>query len=83
MEEYISGGCCADFDSFLSVRIPYSRWLAVKIVIKLCNNYTAPKIGEAGYNPAYKFNMIHNTIIKNTNDIMEASDLDQCGDETN
>ena len=26
--------------------------------------------------------MIYNTIIKNTNSITEAADLDQCGDET-
>ena len=72
----------ADFDSFVSVSIPYSRWLAVKRVIKLCNNDTAPKRGEAGYNPAYKLDMIYNTIIKNTNAITDAADLDQCGDET-
>ena len=37
----------ADFDSFVSASIPYSRWLAVKRVIKLCNNDMAPKRGEA------------------------------------
>ena len=72
----------SDFDSFVSARILYSRWLAVKRVIKLFNNDTAPKRGEAGYNPAYKLDMIYNTIIKNTNAITDAADLDQCGDET-
>ena len=42
----------ADFDSFVSVSILYSWWLAVKRFIKLCNNGTAPKRGEAGYDPA-------------------------------
>ena len=41
-----------------------------------------PKRGEAGYDPAYKFDMIYNTIIKNTNAIMKAADVDQCGDKT-
>ena len=72
----------ADFDSFVSDSITYLRWLAVKRVIKLCNNDTAPKRVEAGYDPAYKFDMIYNKIIKNMNAIKESTDLDQCGDET-
>ena len=72
----------ADFDSFVSASIPYSRWLAMKRVIKLCNNDTAPKRGEAGYDPSYKFDKIYNTIIRNTNVIKGAADLDQCGDKT-
>ena len=37
----------ADLYSFVSASIPHSRWLAVKRVITLCNNDTAPKRVEA------------------------------------
>ena len=72
----------ADLYSFVSASIPHSRWLAVKRVITLFNNDTAPKRVEAVYNSEYKFDMIYNPIIKNTNAIMKAADLDQCGDKT-
>ena len=51
-------------------------------MIKLCNNETAPKNGEEGYNPAYKFDMLWNVMVHNVNAIMKDAELDLCGDET-
>ena len=51
-------------------------------MIKLCNNETAPKNGEEGYNPAYKFDMLWNVMVHNVNAITKDAELDLCGDET-
>ena len=72
----------ADHDEFTRESIRHCRWLQIKRVIKLCNNETAPKRGEPGYDPAYKYDMIYDTLIENLNAITEEAELDLCGDET-
>jgi hypothetical protein len=40
------------------------------------------KKGDAGYEPAYKYNMIFDVIISNVNYLTKEAALDMCGDET-
>ena len=54
----------------------------MKRVIKLNDNTASPKRGDPLYNPAYKFDMIYDAIVKNTNCITMKAEDDQCGDET-
>jgi hypothetical protein len=72
----------ADRDELIVESIHHCRWLQIKRVIKLCNNETAPKRGEPGYNPAYKYDMLYDVLIENLNAITEEAELDLCGDET-
>jgi hypothetical protein len=58
------------------------RWLMLKRVYKLCYNDKAKKKGEPGYDPAYKYDFIFNTIISNVNAITKYACQDLCGDET-
>ena len=59
-----------------------TRFLEVKRVMKLCDNSTAPKKGQPGYDPAYKYDYIFKCIVHNTNAITFKAGLDLCGDET-
>ena len=59
-----------------------SRWLAIKRVYKLCNNLTAKKKHEEGYDPAYKYDSIFDCICHNVNALTLFAGLDLSGDET-
>ena len=48
----------------------------------MCDNNSAQKRGERGYDPAYKYDHIYRTIIDNLNAITERAELDLFGDET-
>lgn len=66
----------------VSHSITLTRFHEIKRTIKLCNNDAAPKRGEAGYNPAYKYTMIYDTIVHNVNAITAKADDDQTLDES-
>jgi hypothetical protein len=70
------------FDPRIANSITHTRWLQIKRTIKLCDNDLAPKRGETGYDPAYKYDYIYRTIIDNLNALTERAELDLCGDET-
>jgi hypothetical protein len=70
------------FDHLISKAFCPTRWLEVKRVYKLCNNVAAPKKGQAGYDPAYKYDFIYKVLCHNVNAISKRCDLDMCGDET-
>jgi hypothetical protein len=70
------------FDKDVAKSISHTRWLQLKRTYKLCDNEAAPKKGEEGYNPGYKFDYIYKCIINNINELSYSSDLDLCGDET-
>jgi hypothetical protein len=42
----------------------------------------APKKGDEGYNPGYRFDYIFKRIINNINELSHSSALNLCGDET-
>ena len=78
-----------DNDSENTAYCPYitraftkQRWLMLKRFYKLCFNRDAKKKGEPGYNPAYKYDFIFDTIISNVNAVTKYACLDLCGDET-
>jgi hypothetical protein len=60
----------------------HTRWLQIKRVMKLNNNQSSPKLGEEGYNPAFKFDMLYDVLISNLNAVTRYAESDQCGDET-
>jgi hypothetical protein len=70
------------FDRLITVAFTKSRWLEIKRVYKLCNNLTAAKKGEEGYDPAYKYDLIYKVLVHNVNAITQRCGLDMCGDET-
>jgi len=70
------------YDADIAKAFTKSRWLELKRCVKLCNNLTAPKKGQEGYNPAYKYDLIFKTIINNVNAFSLYANPDQCGDET-
>jgi len=72
----------ASYDPHIAKAFTKTRWLELKRCVKLCNNLTVPKKGQEGYNPAYKYDLIFDTIIKNVNAFTLYANPDQCGDET-
>jgi len=78
--------CCRDDNGCFNKRIydsmPVSRWLQIKKCIKLNNNMTATKPGDANYDPTQKYDYIYSTIVHNTNVLTKDAGLDQCRDET-
>ena len=72
----------SDYDNLIDLSMTHCRFIQIKRVMKLCDNKACPKQGEAGYDPAYKFDYIWKTIVHNVNAISKTADLDLCGDET-
>jgi hypothetical protein len=72
----------AAYDEATVLSMHKTRWLELKRTVKLCNNLTSPKRGEPGYNPAYKYDLIYDVLVHNTNAITKRAGLDLCGDET-
>ena len=60
----------------------YFHFLHIKKSIKINDNSKAPKFGEEGYNPAYKYDYAFKVIIENCNAFTKRADLDLTGDET-
>ena len=74
--------CGSDLDDDIFAAMTYRRYLQIKRMKKLCNNNTAPKRGQPGYDPAYKFDYIYKCIVHNVNALTKQAGLDLCGDET-
>ena len=72
----------ADYDDNISSSLTYRHFIQIKRVKKLCNNSTAPKKGEEGYNPTYNYDYIFKTIIYNNNLLSKRGELDSTGDRT-
>ena len=70
------------YDEHIDKAITKTRWLEMKRVAKLNNNVAAKKRGEEGYDPAYKYDYVFDTLVHNTNALTLYAELDQCGDET-
>ena len=50
--------------------------------MKLCHNTSEPKKEQLGYNPAYKYNLVYQTMVHNTNAITKYADEHQVVGET-
>ena len=72
----------ASFDSVIDDSMSMSRWNQIKRIFKLNNNDTARKRGEEGYDPAYKYDMIYDTLVSNVIAVTKFGELDLTGDET-
>ena len=70
------------YDKLIDRAFTKTRWLELKRVVKLCDNGSAKKRGEDGYNPAYKYDYIFDTITHNTNALTLYASLDLSADET-
>ena len=71
-----------DYAEVITDSINHLRWLQIKRTVKLNMNSSCPKRGEAGYDPAYKFDFIYKTLVHNVECISKHAESDQCGDET-
>jgi hypothetical protein len=72
----------SDYDDGVYNAMSYTRFLQIKRMYKLNNNFLAPQRNQPGYDPAYKYDMIYKTTIHNVNWVTKKAGLDQCGDET-
>jgi hypothetical protein len=59
-----------------------TRYHELKANLKLCNNDAAPQRGQPGYDPAYKYDLIYNCLLYNTNVLSAKADENQVVDET-
>ena len=62
------------YDETIDSAFTKSRWLEIKRVVK--------KRGEEGYDPAYKYDYVFNTVVHNTNCLTLYASLDLVGDES-
>ena len=70
------------YDGKMENSLTLHRWFQLKRMFKLCNNDTAKKRGEDGYDPAYKYDFIYRTIVDNVIALTKKAELDLTGDET-
>ena len=59
-----------------------TRWCELKRNKKLCVNETAKKRGDPGYDPSYKFDLVYNCFVFNTNTLTKKADENQVLDES-
>ena len=71
-----------NYDPEIAGSITHTRWLQIKRIYKLCDNDLAPVKGDLNYDPAYKYDYIYKSLIRNINEMTLKADLDLCGDET-
>eukprot|EP00957_Ditylum_brightwellii_P143647 10944371-Ditylum_brightwellii.AAC.2 len=71
-----------DYDDVMEMSMNYVHFLQIKCTRILCNNDSAKKKGEDGYNPAYKYDYIYDVLCHNVNALTCHADLNLCGDET-
>eukprot|EP00957_Ditylum_brightwellii_P210743 15365340-Ditylum_brightwellii.AAC.1 len=69
-----------NYDDVMAMSMSYIHFLQIKCTRKICNNDSAKKKKEDGYNPAHKYNYIYDTIFPNVNAFTCYVDLDLCGD---
>ena len=78
--------CCDpddyNYSKLIAKSMTLTRFYKLKRNLKLCNNDTVPKRNDAGYNPAYKYNLIYKRLVHNTNVISKKADENQVVDET-
>ena len=70
------------FSKHISEGLSATRFCELKRAKKLCHNGSSPKRGQPGYDPAYKFTLIYDTIVHNTNAITKYADENQVIDES-
>jgi len=72
----------ASSDPIVQNAMTLSRWVQIKRVLKLCNNDKAKKMGEEGYDPCYKYDLIFDVIVNNVIALTARAELDLTADET-
>jgi hypothetical protein len=72
----------SDYDDCVYNAMSHTRFLQLKRLYKLNNDFLSPKRNQPGYDPAYKYDMSYKTPIHNINWVTKKAGLDQCGDET-
>jgi hypothetical protein len=70
------------YDPEIASAMSHSRWLQIKRTYKLCDNDLSPKKGKPGYDPAYKYDYIYKSLVRNINEMTQFANLDLCVDET-
>jgi hypothetical protein len=72
----------SDYDDCIYNAMSHTRFLQLKQLYNLNNNFLALKRNQSGYNPAYKYDTIYKTPIFNINWVTRKAGLDQCSNET-
>jgi hypothetical protein len=72
----------SDYDDCIYNAMSHTRFLQLKRLYNLNNNFLAMKRNQPRYNPAYKDDMIYKTPIFNINLVTSKAGLDQCSNET-
>jgi hypothetical protein len=72
----------SDYDDCVYKAMSHTRFLQLKRLYKLNNNFLAPKRNQPGYDPAYKYNMIYKTSIYSIIWVTQKAGFDQCGNKT-
>ena len=72
--------CC--FNKKIHKEMRYSRFKDLKSALKLCHNGSEPNRGQENYDPAYKYDLIYQAMIHNTNAITKYANENQTMDET-
>jgi len=70
------------YDGDISSAFTRTRWCEIKRTIKLCDNRLAIKKGQPNYEPAYKYDLIFDVLVRNMNAITLYACSDQCVDES-
>ena len=69
-------------DEYCQEAMSLDRWVNLKRIYKLNNNDVAKNKEEAGYNPAYKYDLIFDVLTSNVRAMAKKAELDLTGDET-
>ena len=70
------------FNKKIHKEMRYSRFKDLKSALKLCHNGSEPNRGQENYDPAYKYDLIYQAMIHNTNAITKYANENQTMDET-
>lgn len=73
---------CCMYNKDIANAMTLTRWGELKRNMKLCLNQSCPKRGERNYDPAYKYDLIYQVMVSNTNAISAKADENQVIDES-
>jgi hypothetical protein len=71
----------SDYDDCVYNAMAHTRFLQLKRLYKLNNNFLAPNCNQPRYNPAYKYDMIYKMPFYNVNWVTKKAGIDQCGNK--
>ena len=74
--------CSSKYDEEIANSLTFTRFLQIKRVKKSNNNYVTPPRGDATFDPAHKFDLVYECMVKNLEEVTNKATLDQTVDES-